>query len=308
MDSPGSDYLVDFAVLEDGLRQQVQHLLDRQGTFLPCAGTIDKDGQFAISAVYGGDERPDPSQSVRNHLEAFRKRAATGTRAWAVAADVTIKSPRQEPHDGVQVWLEHSGGQTSEIVIPYEHTETGYHLGETRRTTGGPNLAKPRHGQRLEPAAPLLPVVDLLVLNDPGPLESAAVRACVAVVDPTSLPRFEAAMAQAVHPLRPLRVALTTSWEAGGMPPRLTLNLHLRPLRKPWQRLAARIVFDVDGCRDWLALALEHRIAVVTRRAGATESATSLIRRAVDVTPPEQDKVLLSKAISVAPQGPPDPT
>jgi hypothetical protein len=302
MGSSSGDYLVDFAVLEEGLRGLVQQLLERQGSFLPCGGIIDRDGRFSVAAVLGG-EQPDPRRSVHDHLEAFRKAAAMGSRAWGVAADVTLEAPGQRPRDGVRIWLEHRGGRTSELVLSYERTETSYHLGEARPAPGS-IPGGPRHPRKPRAEAPLLPVVDYLLLSDPpGPVEPNSVRAGIAVIDPSPVPGFDAAMAQAVHRLRSLRVALTTSWELGGLPPRLVLNLQLRPLRRPWRRLAARIVFDVDACRDWLTLALAHRIALVTPESDgrAWPNTTSAMRRAVDVTPSEQEKRLLVEALSVQP-------
>ncbi|MBO0713281.1 MAG: hypothetical protein J2P59_00895 [Acidimicrobiales bacterium] len=174
----------------------------------------------------------------------------------------------------------------------------GDHLGEGRPGPSGP-IPGERPRPRLEPEAAILPVVDHLVLVD-GDLASgsAGTKAGVAVIDPCGVPGFDTAMARAAHPRWSLRAALTTSWHLGGSPPRLTLDLELRPLRRPWQRLAARVVFDVDGCRDWLTLALGHRIALVTLDADGTPDAESLRRRAVDVTPSEQEKRLLLEVIS----------
>ena len=118
--------------LLDPLLDFAQDLLRKHGEFFPFGGTIDNDGQVALSAAHTGDERP-PSQEVIDLLaDGMRAQASAGQiRAAAICYDSRVTPEGGAKTDAIAVSLEHRDGDAVLVMLPYSKGRfTGLKFGQ----------------------------------------------------------------------------------------------------------------------------------------------------------------------------------
>jgi len=122
----------------DGLLDQALHYAeDRlgEGGFAPVAFTLDVDGTVSLTAA-GWDEGsgPPPAAELLEGLRSALRSARDHFRAVAVVLDAAMP----DGSDVVQVDLEHAGGRSLTVLMPYVRTADGLQTADLRGVTGQP--------------------------------------------------------------------------------------------------------------------------------------------------------------------------
>jgi hypothetical protein len=99
-------------------------MLEKYGEFIPFAAAMSLSGE--ISSVGGdiGNEHP-PSQEMIDFLtDVFQRQALAGElKACGICIDSRVIPPSQtEKTDAILTRLEHQGGETVDVYLPYRKT------------------------------------------------------------------------------------------------------------------------------------------------------------------------------------------
>lgn len=116
MAHPDLDQLVNFCL------PFAQNQLKKRGAFLPFAATVGSDGAINPLAVLPDDEQPDSQHLIDLQTDLITKLVAEGqVQATAICWDgsLSVDGPDGTKQDAVTVALEHSGGESILVFLPY---------------------------------------------------------------------------------------------------------------------------------------------------------------------------------------------
>jgi hypothetical protein len=117
----------DLNQLLHALVQMAQHLLPKQGEFLPFAATISSDGKVDYAGAYTGEEFPGAQPLLEMLRAVLRQSAADQTiRAAGICYDgLTIPPGQSEKTDSICCSLEHRNGESVSVFVPYRKDRAG---------------------------------------------------------------------------------------------------------------------------------------------------------------------------------------
>ena len=110
-----------------------QKMLEQYGEFYPYGAAMEaEDGEIVSVAGTTGAEQPSPKELIELLRGAFRQGARGGKyRATALAYDALVAvPPSAEKSDAIAVALDHLGGYSVVVFLPYKLTEGKVVYGE----------------------------------------------------------------------------------------------------------------------------------------------------------------------------------
>lgn len=130
----------DLNKLLDALVRMAEHLLVKQGAFLPIGAIMRPNGEIHHVAGQTGEERPGAQALIKLLTGTFQKEAAEGRiRAAGISYDVlTVPPSKHQKQDAICCGLEHYTGESVDVFKPYARAEDGkFHFEQlfaTKRT------------------------------------------------------------------------------------------------------------------------------------------------------------------------------
>ena len=105
-----------------------QRMLAEFGEFYPYGGYMSADGKIVdVGAKNEDNNHPKSTDLIYLLRSGMKEMAAKGEcTATAIVFDVRVVLPGSEVKtNAIQIWLDHVGGYSAEVFIPYHRDESG---------------------------------------------------------------------------------------------------------------------------------------------------------------------------------------
>lgn len=107
-------------VLLDALLQAAQHLLEKNGAFIPIGAVMNMDSETVLTAI-GKEDYPDP-QSIIDEMTTFHREKAEKCeiKVSGIAFDGRVTPPGEDKSDAIIICLEHKDNYSVTVFQPYK--------------------------------------------------------------------------------------------------------------------------------------------------------------------------------------------
>lgn len=113
-------------------------LVAADGRLAPFGAALDPQGQLHAALAVPAADSLQPNVVLDRMVDDFRRQAAEGkVKACGVVYDAQVEGPAGSA-DAIAVWLEHQGGESAVIYLPYSRSASGTFEFGSLIPAGGP--------------------------------------------------------------------------------------------------------------------------------------------------------------------------
>ncbi len=107
-------------VLLDKLLPAAQHLLEKNGRFIPIGAVMNMDSEIILTAT-GKEDYPDPQSIIDALTTAHKRMAGSGEiKISGIAFDGRVTPPGEDKSDAIIISLEHKDNYSVTVFLPYK--------------------------------------------------------------------------------------------------------------------------------------------------------------------------------------------